>query len=206
MVVRWPGHIQPGTLKTEMFASFDWVPTFVDVAGGPKGDDLNKQIEAGQYPGIVKTKLDGFDQRAYLEGTSDKSARDVFFYFSGSTPSAVRYKNWKMYYNMTATGAAGWVEPLIAFHWTIVDNIRRDPFEQAVAGVASDKTFAAVQGALTSPSTAYIYDWNMLPIGQQLWEKELLSYKEFPPLQAPESYNLDSILKAVQQSSTHPSE
>ena len=206
MVVRWPGHIQPGTLKTEMFASFDWVPTFVDVAGGPKGDDLNKQIEAGQYPGIVKTKLDGFDQRAYLEGTSDKSARDVFFYFSGSTPSAVRYKNWKMYYNMTAAGAAGWVEPLIAFHWTIVDNIRRDPFEQAVAGVASDKTFAAVQGALTSPSTAYIYDWNMLPIGQQLWEKELLSYKEFPPLQAPESYNLDSILKAVQQSSTHPSE
>ena len=46
----------------------------------------------------------------------------------------------------------------------------------------------------------------MLPIGQQLWEKELLSYKEFPPLQAPETYNLDSILKAVQQSSTHPSE
>jgi hypothetical protein len=51
-----------------------------------------------------------------------------------------------------------------------------------------DKTLAAVQGALASPSTAYIYDWNMLPIGQQLWEKELLSYKEFPPLQAPETY------------------
>jgi arylsulfatase A-like enzyme len=206
MVVRWPGHIQPGTLKSELFASLDWLPTFVDIAGGPKGDDLKAQIEKGNYPGIVKTTLDGVDQRAYLEGTSDKSARDYFFYFSGATPSAVRYKNWKMYYSMTAAGAAGWVEPLINFHWTIVDNIKRDPFEQAVAGVASDKTFAAVQGALTSPSTAYIYDWNMLPIGQQLWEKELLSYKEFPPLQAPESYNLDSILKAVQQSSTHPSE
>ena len=100
-VVRWPGHIKPGTVKNQLFAALDWVPTFVDIAGGPKGDGLKKQIEAGQYPGIVKTTLDGFDQRDYLEGTSDKSARDFFFYFSGATPSAVRYKNWKMYYTMS---------------------------------------------------------------------------------------------------------
>ena len=100
LVVRWPGHIKPGTVKKEMFASLDWVPTLVDIAGGPKGDELNQQIQAGKYPGIVKTMLDGFDQRAYLEGTTDKSARDVFFYYSGATPSAVRYKNWKMYYSM----------------------------------------------------------------------------------------------------------
>ena len=31
----------------------------------------------------------------------------------------------------------------------------------------------------------------MLPIGQQLWMKELESFKEFPPLQAPETYNLE---------------
>ncbi len=39
----------------------------------------------------------------------------------------------------------------------------------------------------------------MLPIGQLLWEKELMSYKEFPPMQVPETYNLDGILKAMQQ-------
>jgi hypothetical protein len=60
------------------------------------------------------------------------AARDYFFYYSGSTPSAVWYKNWKMYYSMTAFAAAGWVEPLVNFHWTIVANIKRDPFEQAV--------------------------------------------------------------------------
>ena len=54
---------------TEMFAALDWLPTLVDIAGGPKGDGLKQQIEAGKYPGIVKTTLDGFDQRAYLEGT-----------------------------------------------------------------------------------------------------------------------------------------
>ena len=96
-MIRWPGVIRPGTVKNELFASLDWVPTFVNIAGGPKGDELKKQIEAGQYPGIVKTTLDGVNQRDYLEGKSEKSARDSFYY-SGKDPSAVRYKNWKMYF------------------------------------------------------------------------------------------------------------
>src|SRR6202008_1529151 len=36
-VIRWPGHIKPGTIHSQLFASLDWVPTFVDIAGGPKG-------------------------------------------------------------------------------------------------------------------------------------------------------------------------
>ena len=203
-VVRWPGHIKPGTLKTEMFASLDWLPTFVDIAGGAKGNDLKAQIEKGAYPGIVKTTLDGVNQRAYLEGKSDHSARDHFFYYSGATPSAVRYKNWKMYYSMTESGAAGWADPLVNFHWTIVANIKRDPFEQAVL-LGDAKTLANVQGALAAPMTAYVYDWNILPIGQLLWLKELESYKEFPPLQAPETYNLKGIEAEIQKA-TGPSE
>jgi arylsulfatase len=204
MVVRWPGHIKPGTVKKQLFAALDWVPTLVDIAGGPKGDDLKKQIEAGKYPGIVKTTLDGVDQRALLEGTSDKSAREVFFYYSGSTPSAVRYKNWKMYYSMAQSGAGGWFAPLVNYHWTMVQNIKRDPFEQNV-GLGDQKSLMAMGGALAAPSTAYIYNWNMLPIGQLLWTKELMSYKTFPPLQAAETYNLDGILKQI-QASNHPSD
>ena len=37
-------------------------------------------------------------------------------------------------------------------------------------------------GALGAPMTGFQYDWNMLPIGQQLWEEELLSYAKYPPL------------------------
>jgi len=202
-VVRWPGHIKPGTIKNQLFAALDWLPTFVDIAGGPKGDGLRAQIEAGSYPGIVKTTLDGFDQRDYLEGKSDKSARDVFFYFSGATPSAVRYKNWKMYYTMSQNAAAGWVLPLVKFNFTLVQNIKRDPFEQAVG--ESQKTVNGWGGALGAPMTAFLYDWNMLPIGQLLWEKELESYKEFPPLQAPETYNLTGILDAMRKAG-HPSD
>ena len=195
-VIRWPGHIKPNTVINGIFASLDWVPTFVDIAGGPKGDDLNKQIQAGKYPGIVKTMLDGVDQRAYLEGTSDKSARDTFFYYSNSTPSAVRYKNWKMYYTMTPTSPTGAMQGKITYGWTMVDNIRRDPFEIA-GGLDDPKSALGVGGALASPSTAYLYDWNMLPLGQLLWEKELMTYQQFPPLQAPESYNLSQILEQV---------
>ena len=131
-VIRWPGVIKPGTVFTEMFSALDWMPTFVQAAGGPSGDGLKKKIESGTYPGITKTTLDGVNQTAYLTGQSNQSARDVFYYFSGATPSAVRYKNWKMYYTMSQPGAEGWILPLVPFHFTLVDDIRRDPFEQAV--------------------------------------------------------------------------
>ena len=109
MVIRWPGVIRPGTVKNEIFASLDWVPTLVNIAGGPKGDALKKRIEAGQYPGIVKTTLDGVDQTRISHGKSEKSARDTFFYYSGKHPSAVRYKNWKMYFAMVPDTPTGFI-------------------------------------------------------------------------------------------------
>ena len=197
-LVRWPGHIKPGTVRSDIFASLDWVPTFVDIAGGPKGDALKKQIEGGQYPGIVKTTLDGVDQRDYLEGKSEKSAREVFFYYTGAQPSAVRYKNWKMYYTMVPTGnPADALVGAVTYHWTQVDNIKRDPFETAVG--ETQGTMLGQGGALAAPATAYIYDWNMLPIGQVLWLKELETYIPFPPLQSPASYNLTQVMEQVRQ-------
>ena len=201
LLVRWPGHIKPGTLKSQMFASLDWLPTLVDIAGGPTGNGLKRQIEAGQYPGIVKTTLDGVDQRDYLEGKSG-SARDTFFYYADATPSAVRYKNWKMYFSMvsTANPDASFYGPQ-TFHWTLVNNIKRDPFETAVG--ETTKTFQGMGGALGGPLTAYEYDWNMLPLGQQLWLKELETYNDFPPLQNPESYNLKQVIQQVKDMKTH---
>ncbi len=204
MVIRWPEVIKPGTVHSQLFAALDWVPTLVDIAGGPKGDALKKQIEAGKYPGIVKTTLDGVNQRDFLEGKSARSARDYFFYYSGATPSAVRYKNWKMYYTMSQPGPTGWLLPLTSFHFTLVQNIKRDPFEQAVG--IDQKTAMGFGGALGAPSTAFIYDWNMLPIGQQLWEKHLATYKTYPPLQSPASYNLSQILEQLKQDHTHGSD
>ncbi len=209
-VIRWPGHIKPGTLYKEMFASYDWMPTLTEIAGGPKGDELDKQIQAGKYPGFVKTKLAGVNQIDYLTGKTDKTARDTFIYYSGATLSAVRYKNWKFYYSMAGPGPDGWLNPLITYNFTLVQNIKRDPFEQAVG---SDlKSAFGLGGSLAAPATAYIYDWNLLPIGQGIALRHLETFEEFPPMQAPPSYNLAQVMEQINAhkraitNSGHPSD
>lgn len=196
-VIRWPGHIKPGTVLNDIFASYDWMPTFVEIAGGAKGNDLNKQIMEGKYPGIVKTKLQGVNQLDYLTGKSAASARDTFFYYGGPVPSAVRYKNWKIYFAMASEAATGGLLGVTTFHWPLVNNIKRDPFEGSVG--FQPKTLLGQGGALTGPMTAYIYDWNIIPIGQALWLQELESYGPFPALQSPASYSLAQVLTQVKE-------
>jgi arylsulfatase len=196
-VIRWPGVIKPGTVLNDIFASYDWLPTFVEIAGGAKGNDLNKQIMAGKYPGIVKTKLNGVNQLDYLTGKSATSARDTFFYYGGPVPSAVRYKNWKIYFAMASEAATGGLMGVHTFHWPLVANIKRDPFEGSVG--FEPKTLLGQGGALAGPVTAYIYDWNIIPIGQALWLQELESYGPYPALQSPASYSLAQVLTEVKQ-------
>jgi arylsulfatase len=199
-MIRWPGVIKPGTVFNDTFASLDWLPTLVEIAGGAKGNALNEQIMAGKYPGIVKTKLDGVNQLDYLTGKSPKSAREVFFYYSGANPSAVRYKNWKLYFAMVSDSPEGFILGVRTLAWAQVVNIKRDPFEVSVG--SQIKTLFGQAGAIASPSTAYVYDWNLLPIGQALWLRELESYIEFPPMQEAASYNLAQVVQQVREMKT----
>jgi arylsulfatase len=194
-VIRWPGVIEPGTVFTEPVAALDWMPTLVQAAGGPTGMELKAEIEQGGYHGFVKTTLDGFNQYDYLTGASEESARDHFFYYQGATLSAVRYKNWKFYYTMANPLAEGWLEPSETYNFTLVQNIKRDPFEQAVG--PDQQSALSLGGSLDSPSTAFIYDWNLLPIGQLLALKFLESYETYQPLQAPPSYNLAQVMEQI---------
>ena len=96
------------------------------------------------YPGIVKTKLDGVNQLDYLSGKSEKSAREVFFYYTGPRPSAVRYKNWKFYYTMV--GSTGPLDGSDRGRHAITglrsQNIKRDPFETTVGSDRQDSSWA----------------------------------------------------------------
>ena len=83
------------------------------------------------------------------------------------------------------------------YGWAQVQNIKRDPFEQAVG--EDQKSVMSIGGALAAPSTAYLYNWNMLPVGQQLWLQELSTYIDFPPLQDPASYNLTQVLEQIKK-------
>jgi arylsulfatase A-like enzyme len=141
------GHIKPEQATNQMFAALDWVPTLVDIAGEPKGDALKKQIEAGSCPGILKTTLDGFDQKDFLEGNTEHSARNVMFFYSGADLSALRYRNLKFYYKTSQPGGNGWFLPLIDYHFTTMTDLKRDPFEQNVTPWDS-KSVAMAMGRL----------------------------------------------------------
>ena len=199
LVVRWPGHIKPGTVNTEIISGLDWLPTLADIAGGPKGDGLKK---TDRGPTVPRLRQDNARRcgSAGLSRRSGPSARDTLYYWTGTHPSAVRYKNWKFYYTMAPSSATGGLTGTVTYHWTQVDNIKRDPFEQAVA--EDQKTLLGMGGAIAAPSTAYIYDWNLVPIGQLLWLKELETFRTFPALQSPASYNLDQIIQAMQEART----
>ena len=98
----------------------------------------------------------------------------------------------------------GFIAGPLPYAWAQVVNIKRDPFETSVG--TQIKTLFGQAGALASPSTAYVYDWNLLPIGQALWLHELETYQEFPPMQDPASYNLSQVMNELKNQKNHPSQ
>ena len=153
MVVRWPGHIKPGRSRTSMFAALDWVPTLVDIAGGPKGDALKKQIEAGSYPGIVKTTLDGFDQTRLPRRHVGKSARDVFFYYSGATRRRCATRTGRCITRCAPGPAAGFMLPGVQFHFT--PGQTSSAIRSSRRWASSKRRLLSSAGALGGPVTAY---------------------------------------------------
>ena len=198
MLVRWPGHIKPGTIKNDIFASLDWVPTFVDIAGGPKGDGLKKKIESGTYPGIVKTTLDGVDQRDYLEGkTREVGARYLLLLFRlPSVGGALQELEDLLRHGVRRPGRlhrgrdAVSLGPGRQHQARSLRNVHR---------CSSTRRSWAWAALWPDPYTAYLYDWNMLPIGQALWLKELETYQKFPPMQDPASYNLAQVMNQLKK-------
>jgi arylsulfatase len=110
-----------------------------------------------------------------------------------------------MYFAIAPETATGFLLPGVQTQFAAgVVNLKRDPFEMSWG--TEHKANFWFSGALAGPVTAYIYDWNMLPIGQQLWLRELETYKKFPPLQDPASYNLDQVMDQLKKGATHPSQ
>ena len=90
-------------------------------------------------------------------------------------PSAVRYKNWKIYYAMAGADATGGLLGPQTFQWTQITNIKRDPFEIAVVDNKSPWRWAA-RSRLPAPPTSMT--GTSCPSAKRLWLKELKSYKQ----------------------------
>ena len=104
-IIRWPGHVKPGTVENGIFSGLDWFPTLTNAAGNPDiTDQLLKGVDLGGT--TYKNHLDGFDQTALLKGTGP-SARHEIFYFGGAELGAIRIDDFKYIFYQQPEGWPG---------------------------------------------------------------------------------------------------
>jgi arylsulfatase len=188
-LVRWPGKVKPGTKVTGIFAGEDWLPTLLAAAGAP---DIKQQLLQGYKAGdkTFKVHLDGYDQTAYLTGSSDKSARREFFYFSDDGDLlAVRLDRVKAHFMIQeATGIDVWRRPFTKLRAPIMFDLEVDPGERAQEGMNYNdwwyrRAFVAV------PMQQYVGGM-------------LMSFRDFPPRQKPSSFTVDDALEMISKHSS----
>jgi arylsulfatase A-like enzyme len=189
-IIRWPGHVKPGTVKNGIFSGLDWFPTLVHAAGNP---DITNQLLKGVKlcDRTYKNHLDGYDQLALLEGTGP-SVRHELFYFGGPQLGAIRIDNFKFLFFQQPNG---WPGEKTTTDMPMVVNIRQDPFERT----------PAIRGESFNDSAAgYFNDF----FGREMWRFVMVqkvvsdlsqTAVEFPPMQEPASFNLENVKKQVQQ-------
>jgi arylsulfatase len=113
-LIRWPGHIQPGTNFTELFSAEDWLVTLVAAAGGDPNlrESATKGVSAGNK--TFKVHLDGYNQLDYLTGKTNKSARPEYVYFSDRVSWAQSWRRWSPWldriisHEKSESGRFGW--------------------------------------------------------------------------------------------------
>ncbi|MCV2485763.1 arylsulfatase [Flavobacterium sp. SH_e] len=183
-IVRWPGHIKPGTVTTELMSHNDWIPTLASIAGEP--DIVNKLLKGYNANGkTYKVHLDGYDQSKFLEGKTPKSARDKFFYTDDDgLLVGLREGDYKyVFAEQRLAGTMGvWAEPFTKLRLQKIFNLYQDPFERA------DFT-----------SNTY-WDWvmNHVPaVYGALYDVGVFAetFKEYPPRSIPPSFSAYTIME-----------
>jgi arylsulfatase len=188
-MVRWPGKIKPGSVSNQILGHHDWLPTLLAVAGDT---EVTAKLKKGYTVGdrTFKVYLDGYDLVPYLTGATDQAPRDAFLYCNDDQQlTALRYNNFKLVFmEQRAPGTLLiWANPFTNLRVPKIYNLRLDPYERA------DVT-----------SNTY-YDWLLdraflLVPAQDYVGRFLATFKEFPQRQKAASFNLDEVMKKLQES------
>ncbi len=189
-IIRWPGHVKPGTVENGIFSGLDWFPTLVAAAGDP---DIANRLLKGCKIGdrVYKNHLDGYNQMDLLLGKGP-SARHELFYFGGPHLGALRIDDFKYQFYQQPFG---WPGEKTETDMPTVVNIRQDPFERTPS--IRGETFNNSAGGYTNDFFAREF-WRFVNV-QQAVAKLAQSAIEFPPMQAPASFNLDAIKTKVEE-------
>jgi arylsulfatase A-like enzyme len=149
-IIRWPGRIPAGRVTNEIVHVVDLFPTLAAIAGA--------RVPADR-------PIDGVDQREFLLGKTDRSAREGFVYYIKTEIRAAKWRDWKMHFVWEVEPNAGpkHLETPYLF------NLVQDPKEESDVN--------GVQGWVRGPIQKMIYDFQE-------------SLKQSPPIApgAPDDY------------------
>jgi arylsulfatase A-like enzyme len=189
-IIRWPGHIQPGKVENSIFSGLDWLPTLADAAGNPNiTDQLLKGVtlEGRTY----KNHLDGYDQMDLLTGKGP-SKRHELFYFGGPTLGALRVDDFKFQFYQQPYG---WPGEKVTTDMPGIVNLRQDPFERTPS--IRGENLNTLGGGYMNDFYAREF-WRFVLVQQQV-AKLAETAIEFPPMQAPASFNLEAVKRQIEE-------
>jgi len=193
-IIRWPGKIKPGTVENGIFSGLDWFPTLMAAAGNPNiTDQLIKGVKLGDR--TYKNHLDGYNQMDLLLGKGPSKRREVW-YFGGAELGAVRLDHFKFTFFQPPFG---WVGEKVTTDMPTLVNLRQDPFERT--SNLRGQTWNNSSGAFTNDFFAREF-WRFVMV-QQYVTKLAETAIEFPPMQDPASFNLDTVKKKIQAMIKH---
>jgi len=191
-LIRWPGHIVPGTELNGIQSHEDLFVTLAAAAGLP---DLKEKLLTGAKIGnaTYKVHLDGYNQLDYWTGKAEKTARREYFYYDETDLMAVRVDAWKIHIGVKPEGS-WWNEkyyPSVPYLF----NLLMDPMEKMDPeshewGYAGRKFFAQKMWAPAAASS--------------FLTTHLKSLQDYPPRQGADSLSMKKAIDGAMKKMESP--
>jgi arylsulfatase len=191
-LIKWPGHIKPGTYSNGIQNHEDLYVTLA-AAGGLT--NLKEELLTGKKLGTTtfKAHLDGYNNLPLWTGQSEKSARREIFYYDESDLMAMRVDGWKIHIGVKHKGT--WFDEKSYPSVPYVVNLLMDPMEK-----------------MTPDSEEWGYIARKF-VGQKLWaptasvpfiQAHLKSLVDYPPSQGSESLSMKKSIEKVMKLMEQP--
>jgi arylsulfatase len=192
MLVKWPGHIKPGSVSNGIQSHEDLFVTLAAAAGLP---NLKQELLAGKKIGATtyKVHLDGYDNLPLWTGQTDRSARREIFYYDETDLMAVRVDAWKMHIGVKHKGS--WFDEKSYPSVPYLINLLMDPLER-----------------ITPDSEEWGYAGKKF-VAQKLWAPtaatailaaHLKSLSEFPPSQGADTLSMKKAIESAMKKLESP--
>ncbi|MGC3944824.1 MAG: arylsulfatase [Chryseolinea sp.] len=192
-LVKWPGHIKPGTVSNGMQSHEDLYVSLAAAAGAP---NLKTELLTGKKLGAVtfKNHLDGYNNLPLWTGQTEKSARHEYFYYDESDLMAMRVDGWKIHIGVKHHGS--WFDEKSYPSIPYVVNLLMDPMEK-----------------MTPDSEEWGYIGKKF-LAQKLWaptaavpflQAHLKSLQDYPPSQGGESLSMKKSIESAMDKMQNPS-